>query len=185
MFIYKITNNLNGKIYIGKTTGSVEKRFQRHCRLYSRCPKLAQAIIKYGPESFSIETIDTANSVDELNKKEIKWIDELNSIKKGYNLTHGGDGGSPTKETRDKISKANKGKKRTLELKRSFSEQRSGHLNGRSKKVCVTINGISKTYQCLKYAAQDLSINYSTARAVAQGVNPKTRSGITIRYLED
>lgn len=100
-FIYKISNTINQKIYIGKTTKSIETRFKRHINdaISNRLnTHLANAIRKYGKENFIIEQLDTAQTIEELNKKEIYWIDYYNSCKNGYNETLGGDGGNTYKE---------------------------------------------------------------------------------------
>lgn len=58
--IYKITNILNGKIYIGQTTKSIEKRFGQHkCATGNRNSSISSSIRKYGEENFSIEIIDS------------------------------------------------------------------------------------------------------------------------------
>ena len=123
MFIYKITNVINNKVYIGQVYNkSIEARFYRHVKEAS--PKnpiiVDRAIYKYGKENFIVEQIDTANSIEELNEKEKYWIRFYNSTDRnfGYNLTTGGDGGNTylckSKEEMDlikqKISKANSGK---------------------------------------------------------------------------
>lgn len=89
--IYKVTNNTNGKVYIGQTIRSLATRWNRHKR-DSACTRLAGAIKKYGKENFSIEIIDRANNTDELNKKEIFWIAHYksNDRRNGYNIQLGG-----------------------------------------------------------------------------------------------
>lgn len=92
-YIYKITNNINGKIYVGKTDFSIEKRFKEHCRdsLKEGCEKrpLYSAMRKYGVENFSIDLLEETNNPEE---REIYWIETLESFKNGYNATIGGDG---------------------------------------------------------------------------------------------
>lgn len=95
-FIYIITNKINGKQYVGKTThNSIQKRFQEHIRdsRKSRCEKrpLYSAISKYGVENFTIEKLEEC-SIDELENREIYWIDKLDTYHNGYNATYGGDG---------------------------------------------------------------------------------------------
>ena len=63
MIIYKITNNINGKIYIGQTTQSLANRWSQHTKEISKCFRMKAAIKKYGKESFSIEEIDKYLSV--------------------------------------------------------------------------------------------------------------------------
>lgn len=92
-YIYQITNNVNGKIYIGKTECSIEKRWREHCRDYlkERCESrpLYRAMRKYGVSNFSIEIIEETDNPEE---REIFWIEQKGSFKHGYNATMGGDG---------------------------------------------------------------------------------------------
>ena len=92
-YIYKITNDINNKIYIGKTEFSIEKRFQEHCRdaFKERNEKrpLYAAIRKYGIEHFHIEEIEQTQQPEEREKY---WIEQYGSFKYGYNATLGGDG---------------------------------------------------------------------------------------------
>lgn len=99
MYIYKITNLINGKIYIGQTTSCVQKRFDEHA-IHGKFNKMAidRAIIKYGKENFKIEIIDdTAKDQDELNLKEEYYIALYDSCNKkiGYNITTGGKNYGP------------------------------------------------------------------------------------------
>lgn len=92
-YIYKITNTINGKLYIGKTEFSVEKRFKEHLRdsdkrLLEKRP-LYSAIRKYGKKAFVVETIEETDFPEE---REIYWIEYYQSFKYGYNATLGGDG---------------------------------------------------------------------------------------------
>ena len=97
MLIYKITNIKNSKIYIGKTTKSLEHRFKIHKSYALKgkggCPALQNAMIKYGIDNFTIEQIDTTTTEHELNDKEKYWIAYYNSTDRtiGYNLTDGGE----------------------------------------------------------------------------------------------
>ena len=106
-YIYKITNIINNKIYIGLTTQTVQKRWSQHINTaYSQTSKdsnelLKKAIRKYGINNFIVESIDEADTLDELKEKECYWIKQYNSYAfdndgYGYNMTRGGD--SPTHE---------------------------------------------------------------------------------------
>ena len=92
-YIYKITNDINQKIYVGKTERTVEERFLEHYRAFKResCEKrpLYSAMRKYGIEHFHIELIEETDNPEE---REIYWIEKLGSFKNGYNATLGGDG---------------------------------------------------------------------------------------------
>ena len=77
MYIYKITNNLNNKVYIGQTIRPVEDRWKRHINDALNNvldTHFARAIRYYKPENFSLTIIDTADTQDELNQKEQYWI---------------------------------------------------------------------------------------------------------------
>lgn len=89
-YVYKTTNKLNGKIYIGK------KKSTKMCHEYFGSGIGIQAAInKYGKENFSVEMLQCADSLVELNNLEKYWIEKLNSrnSKIGYNIAPGGDGG--------------------------------------------------------------------------------------------
>lgn len=91
--IYKITNNINNKVYIGKTLETLEKRWKQHQKDYLRFSDrpLYRAINKYGIENFTIEIIEQP-SIEILSERECYWIEYYNSFHFGYNATLGGDG---------------------------------------------------------------------------------------------
>lgn len=88
--IYKITNNINGKIYIGQSN-NIQRRFSEHQNrgATSRIP-VDVAIQKYGKENFSFEIIEEC-TIEQLNQRETYWINHFNSIENGYNCSVGGD----------------------------------------------------------------------------------------------
>lgn len=92
-YIYQIINDINNKIYIGKTEFSIDKRFKEHCSdaFKERNEKrpLYSAMRKYGIEHFHIELIEETDFPEEREKY---WIEQKQSFKKGYNATLGGDG---------------------------------------------------------------------------------------------
>lgn len=130
MIIYKTTNLINGKIYVGKDARS------RPTYLGSGLI-LRKAIAKYGAENFKKETLETCSTLNKLNDREKYWIEHLksnvNSI--GYNLTTGGIGGdtySHLDEVRRKNRIANLHK-----AAREFAQSDEGKaiLSARSKKM--------------------------------------------------
>lgn len=94
-YIYKITNDINDKVYIGKTNLSIQERFKQHCRDSKKPTKqirpLYAAMTKYGVEHFAIELIEECNT-KQAQEREQYWIDFFDGYKKGYNATQGGDG---------------------------------------------------------------------------------------------
>ena len=95
--IYKITNKVNGKVYIGQSR-DIKRRWYEHRKVkgdYDRHSyPLYSAIEKYGIDNFEFEIIEQCE-IDELNNREIYWIDKFNALVEkmggnGYNLTKGG-----------------------------------------------------------------------------------------------
>ena len=92
-FIYKITNLINNKIYIGQTIKTVEKRFNQHKNNYIK-PYFSQIVLykamkKYGIDNFSCEEIEEVEN-KQLDEREKYWIKYYNSYYDGYNSTIGG-----------------------------------------------------------------------------------------------
>lgn len=95
-YIYKITNDINDKVYVGKTLlPSIEERFQAHIKDSKRRKKenrpLYKAMNKYGSDKFHIELIGEYPE-EELNEMEVYWIGYYHGYTDGYNATKGGDG---------------------------------------------------------------------------------------------
>jgi group I intron endonuclease len=149
--IYKITNVVNGKIYIGQTSTSTSQRWREHVS-DSRSPKrrfyLHAAILKYGVENFISEVLGSASTKQELDLLEKLWIAGLNTTnpQKGYNCTSGGGAcvhgpssraltaPGPTRETVAKIVAATKGKKKPQQsepMKKFWKTQREYMLAAR------------------------------------------------------
>ena len=134
MQIYKITNKINGKIYIGKDTRSKENYFGSGI-------VVKQAINKYGKENFSKEILEECEGYKFLNEREIYWISFYDStnINIGYNRSKGGDGFSGiTKETIKKISDKNRGKKRTDKQKKNISDSLKGKQKSKEHKKSLS-----------------------------------------------
>jgi group I intron endonuclease len=98
-YLYKVTNQIDGKIYIGQTVQNPECRWQKHKSDANRSPKTAfhAAIRKYGSSNFIIETIATCRSFDDANMLETLLIHQYNAYIKngrGYNATFGGKNSS-------------------------------------------------------------------------------------------
>lgn len=93
--VYKITNDVNNKVYIGVTRFSLRKRWNEHlsdARRDDRCNRpLYKAINKYGAEKFHISIIEKCND-DVLFEREKFWIEKYGSYLDGYNATYGGQG---------------------------------------------------------------------------------------------
>ena len=92
--IYKITNTLNNKSYIGQSI-HIKQRWKEHIQASrNKEPQslISKAIKKYGKENFKFEIIEQCKIVD-LDEREIYWIKYYNSYSSGYNMTMGGESG--------------------------------------------------------------------------------------------
>ena len=126
-YIYIIENDVNDKLYVGQTINPhVRWKAHRHKVLYTSV--INKAIKKYGSKHFDFVLVEACVSRDELNTREVYWIDELNSISpNGYNLTEGGGSDIPGAETRKKMSVWQKGKKKLSDAqKRMIREFHQG-----------------------------------------------------------
>ena len=91
--IYKVTNQENGKIYIGQTIQTLNERKNKHyykARQEEYTTHFINALRKYPEEAFIWEIIDEAETQEALDKKEKYWIAYYNSIEEGYNTKDGG-----------------------------------------------------------------------------------------------
>ncbi len=134
--VYKITNKINGKIYIGQTIRSISVRWARHildAKGGSPC-HFHRAIQKYGAQSFVVDVICSTTEIDTLGDLERLWIKKLNSLSpNGYNMTEGGDGGLPgfehTEETKALMSAKAMGRPQSEETKAKLSAFNKGNKN--------------------------------------------------------
>lgn len=118
MIIYKFTNKVNGKHYIGLTTRGFEVRIKEHMYQHlnpntgSYNSVFYRALRKHGWDNFSCEIIDHASSKDELMSKESYWISYYKSFSNdnGYNSTTGGDLHEFREESRLKMATSHGGK---------------------------------------------------------------------------
>ena len=148
--IYQITNKINNKKYIGKTSQSLEKRWYQHCKNaeYGKNTFLYKAIRKYGKENFYIEFISEG-----YNEEEIKLIEK---IKPEYNLTKGGDGGDTSNSPNYRkamVERDNSGSNNPMWGKRGTDNPNYGKKrtpeqienskkNYKGKRIPVVINGV-------------------------------------------
>ena len=168
MYIYTITNMINGKKYVGQTIQSLASRWNNH-KQDTKCPNFVIhiAMDKYGIENFKFEAIDeSATNIDELNDLEEFYILFYNTFRgNGYNMTSGGEGYLISDETRKKMSQSkigniiNLGKTHSKETKRKISESNKGNTN------CVG-------YKHTKEAKKNMS-EYHQGRTGIQSKNSK------------
>ena len=128
--IYKITNTVNGKAYIGQTVhDAVKGRINDHLNRTANGSRLVKrSIEKYGKDAFTYEILHDGIIPEFLDTLEIEAIAKFNTIApRGYNLERGGNNGKTlSAETRRKISEAHKGKTLSAETRRKISEATTG-----------------------------------------------------------
>jgi|TARA_B100000287_G_C20550576_1_gene748326 hypothetical protein len=95
-YIYKITNIINNKGYVGKTIKSPEKRWKNHlyCAKTDGPMVISRAIRKHGEKNFKFEVIEEC-LVEEMNPREAHWIEYHDTFHNGYNSSMGGEGAGP------------------------------------------------------------------------------------------
>ena len=127
--VYKHTNIINGKVYIGITKQKPYKRWGTNGCNYKSTPHFYAAIIKYGWDNFSHEILFSGLTKEEACEIEITLIKENKSQNRdfGYNITEGGDTPSMPQEIRERLSKALKGNKNGLG--KIFTEERKKHIS--------------------------------------------------------
>lgn len=164
--VYKITNKVNNKVYIGITNQGSGARYRHHwyeSRIGEPSP-IHRSMAKYGEENFTLEIIDFADTYDELKEKEKYWIKQYNSTDrtKGYNLTEGGDGTFGKKhseETKDKIRQKALGRKHSEETKKKMSESRTGIVSEKKKKHIESMIELGKKKVTAEFMILDSNTN--------------------------
>lgn len=162
--IYKITNLINGKMYVGQSV-DIDKRWREHKRElnlnhhYNRY--LQKSWNKYKAENFEFSILEVVKRCKgDLNEREIYWIDNLSTFQPaGYNLSLGGEGNLGLKHTqasKDKISKIQMGRKLTPEWKRNISISHKG-ITPKNIQIFLDMNEASKVNIC-QYSLDDIFI---------------------------
>jgi group I intron endonuclease len=198
MLVYKITNIINNKIYVGQTTIDLQKRWKQHFYKRKNGTKIANAINKYGRENFKIEIIETCKSLQELNKQEEYWIHKLRAAETGYNILKGGLNRKQPDYVKEKLSKIFLGKKLKKEHREKLSKinkerilAKGVHqnslkaLNKNYKKwekpvICLENK---KIYKSVSEAARDINSSSSNVSKQIKGKFSHVKS-YTFEYLE-
>ena len=190
MVIYKITNLIDGKIYVGQTNRTLEQRWREHCANNSRCRYLHAAILKYGKENFRVEQIDVALDRDEANRKESFYIKRFNSLApNGYNLNSGGGvGRTVSNATCRKLSEnhADVSGERNPMYGKSRPEVGLRNANLKSKPVVqLTLEGeFVAEYPSLRNAELATGIDSAWISGVCRGkYGYRTAGGFLWRYV--
>lgn len=162
--IYKITNNINNKVYIGQTVQKIQNRFYQHCA--TNCSEavknmaIHRAIHKYGKTTFTMEVLESCPK-KMLDEREKFWINYYDSYNNGYNSTLGGKkGNKPFKNLNnsDIISMYNKGYSlRLIALKYNVDKETIKNILVRTGiKIRTT-----RTYKLSQLTRQALIMDYN------------------------
>lgn len=140
MIIYKVTNKINNKVYIGKTKSDFNKRMNQHKHDALHSNKFNfyfyNAIRKYGWDNFIWEILTETDSESKLNALEKLYIATYGKMCNIYNCTNGSDGGFIFNEnTLKKMSKLQTGRKHTKETIEKIRQANYGNKNGLGRKV--------------------------------------------------
>jgi|SRR5208282_715500 len=126
MIVYLIRNRVNGKCYVGQTVQTLEQRWYLHAKAArggSRLP-IHCAIRKYGPTAFNVSLLSCANSKEELDALERRFIVQHDSrTPNGYNCTAGGRGfsGRHSEATKQRMRQSHLGSNITLAARKKSS----------------------------------------------------------------
>lgn len=143
MIIYKITNIINNKIYIGLTINTLDNRLTQHRyeAKHGTDRPLYRAMRKYGDKAFKAEIIDTANNLKELKEKEQYWIKYYNSYGangNGYNATKGGDVKTHPSESYLQVSLKDAHIIERFESARDCNKKLGGSTTQKADKITMT-----------------------------------------------
>lgn len=131
--IYGLRNKINGKWYVGQSVNIYSRWNEYRSGRCWRQKKISNALLKYGTDNFEWNVLEECQP-KQLNEREIHWISKLDSVKCGYNLTVGGQGGSirtgmtHTPETIAKIKKSLTGRSLSQEHKESIRQTLTGKV---------------------------------------------------------
>ena len=167
MIVYKATNVLNNKVYIGASTKTLHERIVRHeCdarRTDRRLGRFQKAIIKYGIDNFKFEVLYETDSKDDMFEKEIEFIEKYQSCSKefGYNLDFGGEFGKKNNTTKELLSET--GASNWEKLSQSKKVKALDILEkGRDKRL-TSFKDIKVALKC-EYCGKEFEVNPCEAK---------------------
>lgn len=155
-YIYKYTNKIDGKSYIGQTIRSLKARMGSNYNGYKKCTAFYRALNKYGLENFDIEILCEVE-IALLDKKEQEYIEKYNSLTpNGYNICDGRD---------DKYFERNSNKTKIYQYD--------------------TEGNFLQSYDSLASAAKELNISYQAISAVLREERKQTNGWIFTYELQE
>lgn len=190
--IYKITNKINKKSYIGQSI-HIEQRWQEHLYQSTKCSLIKYALFKYGQENFTFEVIEECPQ-ELLNEREQYWIKYYNTYEEGYNLTLGGGGTIKysVETIYEDYCQTNSIQKTAKNIgchpntvRNVLREYGINHSEQQEAKSVQSINPntlqIIKTFSSIEEAAQEMGVTHNAIKLAADGTN-KSSCGLYWKY---
>lgn len=183
--IYKITNLIDGKIYIGQTVNYKKRKTSHLTSLKNgkhHNEHLQRAFEKYGENSFKIKLIKEC-TIEELDKLEKYYINELDACNhdKGYNMMYGGQAFRKfTKQVRQKMSEVGKGRKFTEEHKKRIGLAQKGRVISRQ-----SIEKAKETRKKLKVHCGEKNPNALISDSVAKQIIMDLIEGTPVKNIAE
>lgn len=187
--VYKITNTITNKSYIGWTSKNTDARWNEHTQTAARNKdnrKFYNAIRKYGTDVWETETICETESNEEAKVKEIFYIELFESYTKGYNSTKGGDGNNGIVMSKDSnIARSNalRGKKKDPSTIEKFKQRKQTEQT--KKAISEAHIGMKKPW--VKWTNEQIAKRAMTRRSLSyeQYVEIKRLrdTGLTIKSI--
>lgn len=174
-FIYKVTNKVNGKSYIGQTRNTVEFRWRQHYKAKDN-KYFHRAIAKYGKDNFTVETLEECD-VEKLNDREIFYIAKYNTFSNGYNLTKGGSAYSPTRKCSNGY----------LELDNKYDEIKGMYLAGYSTAKISSLYNVDR--HCISNILKQLGVKVKSSDKISMNAQELSelitdyKSGYSLKSL--
>jgi group I intron endonuclease len=184
MIIYKTTNLINGKFYVGQDSNN-------NPEYYGSGTAFKLALKKYGKENFLKEALEVCFTQNQLNEREKYWIKETKAIELGYNLAEGGFGVSNmSDEIKQKISKSKKGKKLSEETRKKMSKSFKGrkHTEETKQKLSEINKGRKLTPEQLKKMSEShkgKKLSEETKRKIGDKTRGRKLSEEHIKRLKE
>lgn len=201
-YIYKITNTVNDRLYIGQTKCTIKRRWDYHVNdKKSACKVLSAAIKKYGPDSFTVEVIEEIEAetkqemAEKLNSLEKAYIKSYNTqVPNGYNIHEGGSNawtapehrkkGPPRKwtdETREKFIKTKTGMKYKEKSPEDYAE--NAERNSKTHLKPIKCNETGQIWNSVKECAEFFGIKPKQISRVLKGQRKHLRWKYSFSYL--
>jgi group I intron endonuclease len=194
--IYRITNKINGKVYIG-SSANIPQRLKNHLAElrngHHRNGHLQNAFRLYGETAFDFGVVEYTGDVSDLIPREQYWIDSIGSDKL-YNICLVADippswkGKTISLESRTKISLANTGKIRTPEQNQRNSLARKGRVSVNKKpvkQIDLTTGNVVATFTSATEAGFALGLKYPEKISGACRSAGQKTAGYRWRYIEN